>query len=138
MSNFAGLYEIRDFREDDRNFILASFLRGVYYGDTWFSRIPKEIFMTNYKKVIEALLTPGRATVKVASPKGDPDVIIGYSILSNDYQTINWVYVKKKWRQNGIGKSLVPKYPTAVTHLTDIGTTLLPKIQNPVFDPFRY
>lgn len=138
MSKFAGLYDIRDFKQEDTNFILASFLRGVYYGDSWFNRIPKDIFMANYKKVIEALLAPGKCTIKVACPKGETDIIIGYSILSPDYQTVHWVYVKKDWRKNGIGKSLVPAHPLAVTHLTDIGFTLLPKLQTAVFDPFRY
>lgn len=141
MSTFKGLYDIRDVTAEDTNFILATFLRGVYYGykeaDTFFSLIPKDIFMDNYKKVAEALVRGNRTTIKVACLREDPSVILGYSILSNDFQTIHWVYVKNAWRNRGIARTLTPLHPTAVTHLTKTGKSLLTKFQNVVFDPFR-
>lgn len=142
---FVGLYDVRDGVVTDIPFIRASFLNGVYYGDKCFTRIPKEIFMNNYKIVIDRLLTPGMAQIKVACLKDDPNTIIGYSILSNDYQTIHWVYVKqgdrnpdKSWRNRGIGRSLLPQYPTAVTHLTKIGEVLLKKLPTAIYNPFKY
>lgn len=144
MNKFAGLYDIRDAKESDKNFIFASFLRGLYYGDSWFSLIPKNIFMDNYKKVIEILFDSPKAVIKVACLKEDPDVILGYSILSADYTTIHWVYVKNSkladgtsWRRQGIARSLLPQYPTSVTHLTKLGKELLPKFENTVFNPFK-
>jgi hypothetical protein len=136
MSDFKGLYDIRDAKADDRNFVLATFLRGLYYGDSWFSLIPKDIFMANYKKVGEFLVTSPNINIKVACLKEDPDVIIGYSILSQDFSTIHWVYVKNIWRKQGIGRSLVPQHPTTVTHLTALGKTLLSKFENCIFNPF--
>lgn len=132
---FRGLYDIRDGKPEDVNFIISTFLRGLYYGDTWFSIIPKEIFMANYKKVIIALLN--NATVKVACLKDDPDIIIGYSILSNDYLTIHYVYVKEKWRKQGIARSLLPKYPETITHLTSLGKSLMHKFEYAIFNPFN-
>lgn len=137
MTKFEGLYDIRDGKSEDNNFILATFMRGLYYGDSWWSLIPKQIFMTEYKKVAEALVAGNRTAIKVACLKEDPDVILGYSILSNDYQTIHWVFVKNSWRQKGIARSLLPKYPTSVTHLTKLGKDLLPKFENTVFNPFN-
>jgi hypothetical protein len=97
--------------------------------------------MKNYKAVAEALIA--KRTIKVACLREDPDVIIGYSILSNDFQTIDWVYVKSSkqpdgttWRNKGVGKSLVPQYPTSVSHLTVLGKELLKKFPNTVFNPF--
>jgi len=143
MTNFAGLYDIRDFKSEDKNFILASFLKGLYYGDSWFSQIPKNIFMDNYKKVAEALLDPNKTNIKVACLKEDTDVIIGYSIMSLDFMTLHWVYVKSSkltdgttWRQKGIGRSLVPQHPTAVSHLTALGKSLLIKLPTAIFNPF--
>jgi len=138
MSTFTGLYEVRDMIEEDKNFILATFLRGLYYGDSWFSEIAKDIFMTNYKPVVEKFLNdPIKYTVKVACLKEDPTVIIGYSILSADYQGITWVYVKSAWRKRGIAKSLTPRYPTYVTHLTALGKVLMKKFEtNVIFNPF--
>lgn len=135
MSEFAGLYDIRDMKEGDKNFVLATLLRGLYYGDSWFSQIPKDIFMSNYKLVAQALV--GKANIKIACLKEDEDTIIGYSILSHDFLTIHFVYVKEKWRKHGIAKSLLPKYPTSVTHLTELGKTLLPKFKDAVFNPFK-
>lgn len=134
MNNFAGLYEIREAKPEDFNFIRSTFLRGVYYGDSWFSLIPKQIFMQNYKSVIEVLLN--KATINVACLPDDKDVVIGYSILSNDYLTVHFCYVKAAWRKNGIAKSLVPRHPTAVSHLTKLGKELLPKLSPAIFNPF--
>jgi len=135
--DFSGLYDIRDMKEEDKNFIRASFLKGLYYGDSWFSMIPKDEFMKNYKSVIEHFLHDPTAIVKVACLSDDPDTIIGYSILSADYVTVHWVYVKSKWRLHGIAKRLVPEHPTAVSHLTELGKTLLPKLNNAIFNPFK-
>src|ERR1700675_2248172 len=87
---FQGLYDIRFGTEEDNNFILATFLQGLYYGDSWFSLIPKAIFMANYKKVAQTLVTPGKTLIYVACLKDDPSVIIGYSVLSLTAQTVHW------------------------------------------------
>lgn len=136
MTDFKGLYNVRDLSPNDHSFILATFLRGLYYGDSWFSQIPKDVFMDNYKKIAQALLISPNTTVKIACLPEDSDVIIGYSILSLDYQAIVWVHVKKAWRLKGIARSLVPQHPTAVTHLNDLGKKLLTKLPNAVFNPF--
>lgn len=135
MSQFSGLYHIRDKKAEDDNFILSTFLRGLYYGDSWFSLIPKDLFMSEYKRVVETLVA--RGNIKVACLPDDPDTIIGYSILSQDFQTVHWAYVKKNWRKNGVAKSLLPQHPTAVSHLTEVGKQLLPKLHNPIFNPFK-
>lgn len=143
-NTFYGLYNIRDFRETDKAFVLSTFLRGLYYGDSWFSLIPKAIFMENYKKVAEHLVTSPNFIIKVACLTDDMDTILGYSILSADFQTIHFVYVKSSkmtdgstWRNKGIGKSLVPQRPVAVSHLTKLGLQLLKsKFPNTIFNPF--
>jgi hypothetical protein len=137
MKNFNGLYEVRDATPDDYNFIYKTFLNGIYYGDTWLSEIPKPIFMKYYRALAEVLIKSPKATVKVACLPDEPNVILGYSILSSDFQTIHFVYVKEVWRKKGIGRSLVPQYPTAVTHLTSMGRLLLPKLEAAVFNPFK-
>lgn len=136
MSEFTGLYNIRDFKESDKNFVLATFLRGIYYGDSWFSTINKTIFMDNYKHIANLLISSDKTTVKIACLIEDPDVIIGYSILTSNYESIVWVYVKEKWRMKGIGRSLVPQYPKYVTHLSKLGQQLLPKLGGAMFNPF--
>lgn len=131
-----SIFEIRDAKLEDKNFIMATFLRGLYYGDSWFSLIPKNIFMDNYKILLERILANPLNVVKVACLKEDPDIILGYSILSANYQVIHYVFVKSPWRKQGIGRALTPRYPVAVTHLTTLGKSLLTKYENCVFNPF--
>jgi hypothetical protein len=134
MDNFNGLYDIRDFREGDRSLIMATFLRGLYYGESHFSEIPKDVFMKAYHPYVSAMPTAKNITIKVACLPDDPDTIIGYSVLTAD--TIVWVFVKGPWRQKGVAKSLVPSHPKYVGHLTKLGRMLLSKVNNPSFNPF--
>lgn len=134
--DFVGLFHVRDGIESDNNFILATFLRGLYYGDSWFSQIPKDIFMKNYKVIAASLLASPNVIINIACLPDDPDTILGYSVLSSDTQTVHWVYVKSAWRRKGVAKTLVPKHPTTVTHLTELGKELLPKLSGAVFNPF--
>ena len=136
MNNFQGLYNIRAGKEEDKNFILATFLRGLYYGDSFFSRIPKDIFMNKYKLVANALVNDEKTIVRIACLPEDPDVILGYSLISSDQSTVYFTFVKTAWRKRGIGKSLVPPSPQYVAHLTKLGESLLDKINNPQFNPF--
>ena len=134
--DFSGLYSIRDKRPDDKNFILSTFLKGLYHGESFFSQIPKNIFMDNYKRVANALVENPGIKIKVACLTEDPDVILGYAILSQDNSTVFWVFTKTAWRKRGIAKSLLPSKPTTVAHLTKVGNSLLYKLDNPIFNPF--
>ncbi len=137
MSQFIGLFDIRDFKPEDTNFVLATLFNGVYYGDPRFKNVPKATFMKNYKAVGESYIkNTDKTTIKIACLKEDPDTILGYSILSADFMGIKWVYVKDRWRKRGIGKCLVPRYPTYVTHMTKIGEELLKKFEQVTFNPF--
>lgn len=134
MTNFEGLYDIRSYRPSDYNFIAATMLRGLYYGDSWFSQMDKDSFMLNYGKIVRALVD--KSSVRVACLKDDQDTILGYTILSKDLTTAHWVFVKAVWRNKGIARSLIPKDITTVTHLTKLGASLLTKTKA-IFDPFK-
>lgn len=136
MSSFQGLYNIRPYKEADKNFILASFLKGLYYGNKYYNMIDKRIFMDNYKIVANGLLTSPNVTIKVACLPEDSDVILGYSILSKDNKRIVWVFIKTVWRRKGLGKSLIPVNPESYMHFTDVGLELVKKLPNCIFNPF--
>ena len=76
------LVTIRDFRPEDKNFILSTFLRGLYHGGSCFSIMNKQTFMEHYHGVAESLLASPNTKVKVACLKEDLDVILGYTMLS--------------------------------------------------------
>lgn len=142
MSDFRGLFNIRAYKEADKNFILSTFLRGLYYGynDTppsiWGHEIPKDIFMDNYKKAAQAMLSNPRITIAVACLPEDPDIILGYSILNTEGTILHWCFVKTVWRRKGIAKALVPNTVHTVTHLSSLGKTILSNNNNIQFNPF--
>lgn len=129
------LIAFRDGQATDTNFIFSTFLRGLYYGDSWFSLIPKDTFMKNYHAVLEAVLASPKTKVRVACLKDDPEVILGYSILNQSETACHFVFVKATWRKIGIAKSLVPSTVGTATHLTALGLSLT-KRKGIEFNPF--
>lgn len=132
--NKTDLIAYRTMIPEDKNFIMATFLRGLYYGDSVFTNIPKNIFMTNYHTVAEGILARPSTRISIACLKEDPTVILGYSVL-NDNETLSWVFVKKNWRGIGIAKDLTPSTVKTVTHLTKVGLSIVKK-KGLVFNPF--
>ncbi len=129
------LVTTRAYEPDDRNFILSTFLRGLYYGGSVYSEMPKPLFMARYHDVAESVLNSNLLSIKISCLKDDPSVILGYSILSPDATVLHWTFVKKAWRSIGVAKSLVPPTVTTVTHLTKPGLSIM-KSKGLVFDPF--
>ncbi len=129
------LMVVRPYIESDKNFIMATFLRGLYYGDSWFSEIPKSVFMSHYHKVIEFLLDKDTTEIKIACLKDDPEVILGYSILTPSTNVVHFVFCKKSWRAIGIAKALVPDSTKVATHLTKLGLSIIRK-KNIDFNPY--
>jgi len=129
------LVTTRDYKPEDRNFILSTFLKGLRYGNDWFETIPSDIYFGFYHNVVEALLNLPDTKVKVACLLDDPEVILGYSVYSKE--KLHWVFCKRAWRSIGIAKSLVPEEITTVTHLTAVGKSILKKHPNLHFNPFE-
>jgi len=128
-------YEIRDYNpETDKSLIMASWLKGLYYGNSFFGMVEKDLFMNHYKQYLEVVLS--KSTVKVACLIEDKDTILGYSVLSPDFLVIHWIFVKKLFREKGIGKSLCPSHPKYFSHITDGCKDLIPKLNGAVFNPF--
>lgn len=127
---------IRGYLPEDRNFILATWLRGLYYGNTWFSDIKKDIFMTRYHQVLEHILSHPCTTIRVACLEDEPSVILGYSVyrVLDDITVLDWIFVKSAWRKAGIGRRLVPKNVSSCSHLTKVGRALKPSTWD--FNPF--
>lgn len=124
----------RGYEANDKAFILATFLRGLYYGDNYYSQMPKNRFMECYHPFLEHLLDSPGIDIKVACLEDDKDIIVGYSMYTNT--VLHWVFVKKQWRKIGVAKVLVPEKLTACTHLTELGKQILKKKPGVYFDPY--
>lgn len=136
------LISIREYRLGDRNFILATWLRGLYYGDSWFSQIPKNIFMTNHHAALEKVVNNPNTKIKVACLKDDPDTILGYSvfrIVNGDLVALDWVFTKSNWRNIGIASLLVPAQTKAYTQTTKAGSAIVrEKYPHLIFNPYLF
>lgn len=126
---------VRDFDHDDRNFIMSTMLKSLYYGDSWFTRILKNIFMTNYHRLLQNIFTNKKVTIKVACLSDAKDVILGYAIYRD--QILDYVYVKQDWRKIGIAKTLIPTNISQCSHLTKVGEAIIKsKASHIVYNPF--
>lgn len=105
---------VRAFQEDDAPFIYSTWLRGLYFGNEWFRKIDKDSFFSKYRLVVKRLLET--CNVQMACLEEDPEVLVGYVVYKGPQ--LHWVYVKKDWRNNGIGRALLPEDIQVVTHLT--------------------
>lgn len=121
---------IRDMDPGDEAFIYATWLRSLYFGNSYYNLISQDVFFEKYKRVVAALLHQAR--VKVSCLEDDRDTILGYSVY--EHGTLHWVYVKQPWRHMGIAKSLVPSDINKFSHLTDVGKKMWPKGWE--YDPF--
>lgn len=133
--NKKDLIEIRGMYPDDWNFILATWLKGLRYGNDWFGMVDPSVYYEAYQKVIERILQSPGTDVRVACLKDSPDVILGYAVIRDS--TLDWVFVKSRWRTIGIARSLVPENINTVSHLTEIAKSLLKKHPDIKFNPFR-
>lgn len=131
---------IRDGTPDDLPLIYSTWLKGLFYGDTWFSLIPKDIFMLNYHKIVERILGAENTVIRVACLKSEPTTVLGYAVFgfsAPNCKTLHWIFVKRSWRALGIAKSLVPTNEiNTVTHLTKTGISLLHDNRHISFNPF--
>ena len=132
------IFDIRSMTLDDKNFIYATWLRGLYYGNAEMRRIDQEAFFKHYPAVVTLILSKP-TTVLVACLNSDPDVILGYSVASYDSVNpgiLHWVYVKEAWRQQGIAKSLIANRDLEYrTHYTE-AVEKVNMIKNLTYNPF--
>ena len=130
------LVMIRDAIPEDKNFIFATWLKGLRFGNDWYGLIDSKVYFRVYHDLIEVLLAKPNTTVKVACLKEDPRVLLGYSVYSST--RLDWVHLKKAWRGIGLAKDLVPNNIASVSHLTSVGRSILKKYDKVIFDPFTF
>lgn len=133
------LIAIRELLPADAPFILSTWLKGLLYGgDEFYRRIPRDVYFSNHHRVVERALLSPTTTVKLAVLREDPDVILGYAVFREvgEITILDWVFVKKTWRNIGIAESLIPEKVNAVTNLTRAGAGMLEKHPHVIYNPY--
>src|ERR1017187_2430254 len=122
---------IRPAKLEDLNFIFASWLKSYRYASMFAKKISNEVYYEWHHKVIERFIERN-GTVSIAHPVGEPEVILGF-IAHDGGDILQYIYVKKTFRQMGIAKALlgdmVPKTFTHWTRDTDWMIKKMPEIK---------
>lgn len=133
--NKAHLVDIRDSVSSDHPFIFATWLKGLRYGNKEFERMSSTAYYKHYHKLAEAIVDDFSVSVKIACLREDPDVILGYSVYKGDH--LYWVFVKARWRGIGLARDLVSKDLKSVSHVTEVGLSILRKHPQITVNPFQ-
>ncbi len=125
---------LRQYQPTDKNLVYATFLKSLYYGNTYYRSIDQDAYFAGYGKVLNFLTTKSGVDIRIACLHDEPDVIVGYAIV--EYGMLHYVYVKTVWRNQGIAKLLLQGLElNSCTHLTTISkdVKILSKLK---FNPF--
>jgi hypothetical protein len=122
---------VRDPQPSDINFLLSTFLKGLYYGSDFWQLVDQDAYFSNYEPFIKNLML--KCDIKIACLADDQDVILGYSMFKND--TLHFIFVKKSYRKLGLAKTLYPPGITTVSHITNQGQAIRKKL-GLKFNPF--
>ena len=109
--------------QGDLPFILATWLRSLFYGHRFYGSIKKDVFFRQYERLLKRVIP--LCTVEVACLSDDENVILGYVVYRGS--TLHWVYVKQSWRRMGIASRLLPEVITKITHKTRMIEKLIPE-----------
>lgn len=124
---------IREGKVADVPLILSTWLRGLRYGNKYYGAMDAKSYFTNYKRVIEHIIS--KSVVLVACDDDDEDTIFGYAVVEPGL--LHWVYVKELHRRRGIANQLIAGWDISrVTHETKIGEAIRRK-HNWALDIFR-
>lgn len=118
-----------------RGLVFAKWLRSLRYGNDYFRLIDSQSYYPTYQRFIKALLSYPDCLVRVAVLSDDYDVALGFSVSRGTI--LDFVYVQKDQRKNGIGTKLLPGSIQKITHLTKDGLSWWAnKHSEWKFDPF--
>ncbi len=134
---------IRDFNQNDLNFILSKWLKNYKFSSRFTKKIKADIFYKWHHMIVQNILGRNTANVLIANPIDEPDVNLGFICYEKgDAKVLHYVFVKPEFRNFGIGKRL---YHVAMgdnstaffTHWTYPVDTLEVKVPNLTYDPYR-
>lgn len=115
---------IRDPLPADKNFILSTWLKGQYFGNSFYTQMPEDMYYREYSKHIIEIMSRDGVEIRIACSAQDSSWIVGFSVFKGD--TLHWIHVKRDYREKGIGTILLHNAPiTTVTAITKIGLAIL-------------
>lgn len=125
---------LRQANVKDKNFILSTWLKGQYFGNSFFRNIPQYLYFEAYAKVITKILcTPG-VDINIACDIESPDWIVGYSVFKGE--EIYWMHVRKDYRRQKLATLLITEQkPKVIKAYTKVGQIIAQR-KGLIFNPF--
>jgi ribosomal protein S18 acetylase RimI-like enzyme len=96
---------VRKFKKSDAPFIYNSWSKNAWYSEKNRDELFKKEWFRSKLSSIAELLKDG--TVHIACDQSNDDFILGYSVFKGE--KLEWAYVKKDYRKQGIGRLLIKK-----------------------------
>lgn len=122
--------------KDDFNFVLITWLHSLKFGNDYFKEWDDRKYYDKYQIFLKELLARPDVETNVACLSEDHDVILGYAIAKTP--VLDFVYVKKAWRNIGLATELVKKFEIEkVSHLTKAGNAIR-KRKGWGFEPYEF
>lgn len=72
-----------------------------------------------YEIYLQMIMKKPESITRLAVLTDEPDTVLGWCVTRDD--KLDYVWVHRDQRNQGIAKSLVPKYITTFTHITKSG-----------------
>jgi len=118
------------------NYIKARWMRSFRRGNDYMKLSDSDAYFNAYSTYINNILNDDETSVSLAVLYDEPDVALGFSVLTD--MCLHYIYVGQDYRRQGIGTGLLPTNIREISHLTKIGLELWPKkMPRAVFNPFN-
>lgn len=131
-------FSTRDGIESDLNFLLATWLKSHKHSGHGMKRVHPAAYYRHHHPLVEAILSRG-ARVRVATPAGDDETILGYAV--SEPGVLHYVYVKLPFRRFGIAMRLIGEMHSEVKQYSyfcdsDAAHALIRKLSHLTYNPY--
>lgn len=118
------------------NYIRSKWMRSYRLGNPFIKLCNSDSYYSGYTIFITKLLLRHDTMFRLAVLTDDKDVVLGFSATRDNI--LDYVFVHKDYRRQGIGNALVPAHIDTFTHLTMQGMSIwTKKMPKAVFDLFK-
>ncbi len=139
-------YKSSELPKQYQSMVLSKWLRSLRHGNPLFKSIDSIPYYRQYQQYIELLLSRPNSIIRLAVLTDEPDTVLGFSVARDEI--LDYIYVNgpikgldedSTSRRKGIGRMLMPKTITTMTHVTLTAIDIWrnnPKYKKLKFNPF--
>ena len=116
------------------NMLISKWLRSLRYGNRYFKLIDPSSYWANYNDYLCGIILGHNTRIRLATLSDDDDVVLGFSVSRET--CLDYIWVHKLQRKQGIGKALVPIDLDTYSHITTVGESIIKQKLDWKFNPF--